>query len=334
MKNEIPYLLTESILPEEILKERVDRQDIEKCTDGFLLMRLRGTQISVKKDEIIIHGWMVNIVSSGSVIVRLPLLLKVVVDADRKIKQTAILNEFKGSQGILCSKNYLKKRVDQKLVGTDFKSFNQLIIKESNSECLHIHEILMGAIAFYDHCLQNGIKEAYESENCYFYSNEEDIVALERHKSNAFQEICTKVSFPDAVRYMKFDREFNLYLNEEQEMICSEENAVEESKKYVFRKSLVAQKEMLKNFILVYRDFGKRIGCIGNYSFTCLYPKTIIGMLTEAIALRLYSNNYIYFQKCLLNMQRKDGKPKCIGAVENFQEAAEFYQMEMSDLEV
>ena len=333
MKNQLPYLLTEDVLKEDILQKKVDRQDIEKCTEGFLLMRLRGTQISIRPDGMTIHGWMVNIVSSGSVIVRLPLLLRIETDAEKKICHVAILNEFKGSQGILCSKKYLQRHLEQKLVGTDFAVSNPVIASEVECACLHVQEIFMGAISFHEQCVRKELIDAYESETCYFYGCDDDIVMLGRNKSSAFDEVNTKIVFPDAMNRMKFDKSFKLYLEEEQKMACSYGKDFEECTETAIRKNRAVQMEMLRSFVPVFRSFGKRIDCRGDYFFTCLYPKTLIGLLTEAIALKQYSSNYVYFQKCLLDLQRKDGKPKCIGAVDNIREAAEVFRMEMSDLE-
>lgn len=336
MKNEMPYLLVESMLEEEVLCERVDHQDVEKCTDNFLMMRLRGTQISMADNGTIIYGWMVNIVSAGNTVIRLPLLLKVVLDLERKIRQVKILNEFKGSQGILCSKKFLQNRLESKLIGTDFTYANHYIESETELACIHLHEVLIGAISFYEYCLQKECKQAYESENNYCCYEENDVIVLGRKKSNLFEDVCTKIHLPNALNHMNFTNAFKLYLVEDQKMVYSQVLQSGEATQVVERtllKDSPLHIAMLRNLMLFYGFIGKRIQCKSRFLFTCFYPGTFIGLLTQAVGLRLFSNNYVYFQQCLMNLQRKENQPKCIGAIKDYQEGVECFQLSINDLE-
>lgn len=152
MKKEKLSLLVDQYLNEQDLLQKIDYQDVEKYCDQFLMMRLRGTQVRFVKRGMIIHGWMVNIVSMSKNIIRLPLMLTIVINQDNTIQKVNILNEFKGSQGVLCSKKYLQRKLDQLLVGTEFNDSNPLIKDEKELSCLHLQEILRGAISFSKYC--------------------------------------------------------------------------------------------------------------------------------------------------------------------------------------
>lgn len=334
--NEKPYLVVEGMLEEDVLCQRVDQKEIEKCSQDFLMMRLRGTQISMTEDETIIYGWMINIFYAGNNVIRLPLLLKVVLGQERKIEEVKILNDFKGSQGILCSKKYLQNRLESTLIGTDFTYSNHYIESETELACLHFHEILGAAVSFYEYCLQKEYKQAYESENNYYCYEGDTIIVLGRQKSNVFEEVNTRVDVLDAFQHMNFNNAYELYLTEDQKLvyyqILPSGEVIQVMEKTIVKDSPL-HIAMLRNFTSFYKYVGKQIQCKSRFLYTCFYPGTFIGLLTEAVGIRIYSNNYVYFQQCLTHLQRKDNQPKCLGGILDFKEGVEYYHLSMDDLE-
>lgn len=330
-----PFLLVEDIHNEEVLIDFVDNKEVEKCTEELLMMRLRGTQIEIAEKEIKIYCWVINIVVASNETIRLPLLIKLVVNDSKIIKSIEILNEFKGSQGILCSKLYLQNRLNESLVNSFFGYSNRVITSETELACLHIHEALLAGVSFLEYCCNRNLKHAFESETNYIFYCENAINMIDRHISNIFEEKRSTLVFPFILDNMKFTHSYKLKLIGTQKIIYSVinlEDEVESKEESVLLADSEIHIRLLRIFLQYLVSQGKSINCSVKFSFSCYYPVSLTGLLTQALALKLYSNNYIYFQQCLMDLQRRSDSPRCVGAINNYDEGKKFYNLSMEDL--
>jgi hypothetical protein len=66
---------------------------------------------------------------------------------------------------------------------------------------------------------------------------------------------------------------------------------------------------------------------------TNLFPMAFIGLLTQALAIYFFQNNYEYVMHAITSLQRNGNAPLCIGAVKNKEEAGiHFPDLKAADL--
>ena len=105
------------------LGEEVSFNDITEkvkslSLEGSCCMRYCGTQITTDASgKINIIAWQCNMADIQNYDVKLPTVIKMDLGADKTIKNIELMPNFKGSQGLACSRCYLDRRLRTILTG-------------------------------------------------------------------------------------------------------------------------------------------------------------------------------------------------------------------------
>ena len=70
------------------------------------------------------------------------------------------------------------------------------------------------------------------------------------------------------------------------------------------------------------------------FYFSQIWGPTFFGILSQALGLVIFNNNYAYFQHCIYGIQHDDeGKPLCIGVSDDLDVVlANFPDFDLSDI--
>ena len=81
------------------------------------------------------------------------------------------------------------------------------------------------------------------------------------------------------------------------------------------QKSIVIH--FIKGIFPIWKRIGLLLGAEKNFYFSNMYPKSFFGLFIQCLALIIYPDNYSYVQYLMKGLQRIDGKPLCIGMIED-----------------
>ena len=305
-------------------------QKIEKlCFDDALCQRAISIEIEPLGENTLIIAWQCNMASMKNADLKLPTVLRVVLDSMGTVIEAELMENFKGSQGIPCSHSYLNRILKKKLIDFSYKDEDKVIHDELMFHCRHIFELVAASITFYRYCFsrlkeKNSLFEFTKAfivsdgllvKDDYFINNEhfsieenlifsvDDIAMQADGKISSIKRIALKMN-------ALHNGESIITHSDEISDISGSDNTI---------------MSMMKLFAAPWRNLGRKIGVRRNYYFTNLVPSSLYGVLIQAIALIIFPNNYNYFQHSLAGLQRSKNKPLCVGIVLNRNELRDFY---------
>ena len=304
----------------------VNNQIQKASLDGIINGRLGG--IIYKKTDMgkELLAWQCNLANVQGVNVKLPTIIHIHV-AEGNIIKSITLNEcFKGSQGIACSWKYLNRHTRNTLLSSGFSLQNPAIADPLTLSCRHTYELVLGSCTFAEHCERRGIKDAVLSESTVTYTNGNNgmIEFADRIRLNG-KDANTKISVSNYLDAIKYDNSGAIYACDDMRIsgysffdggyrrIGTEKTVnADNSNDYTMK--------MMKAISKSWLDSGKRLGVLKNFYFSQIWPPTAFGLLSQAFALTMFKDNYVYFQHTVSGLQRIEDRPLCIGVIRTVKE--------------
>ena len=172
--------------------------------DSFEVCRIGGYRYIGRPDgSCRMIGWQCNFADVQNYDICLPTILYVETNADNQITCLRLNENFKGSQGIPCSYKYLNRRL-QDFIGLPFSQKESRISDDLGTGCRHTFEVLFGACAFREWCLQHHVKDGWLSESTASMHTEQGIIAVDRNAVNG-SETATEIRISNFKETLKYD---------------------------------------------------------------------------------------------------------------------------------
>ncbi len=303
---------------------------IEKLyLDGALCQRAISIEMAPLGDRLEIVAWQCNMAGMKTTDLKLPTVLRFLLDGQGVVLEAELMENFKGSQGLPCSQPYLNRILKSRLVGMSFAADDTVLRHETILHCRHLFELTAAAITFYRYCRSNldqkntlsdltrayptdagiQIKDDYHINDTSLTLEQQLLFSPSELSLQATGEICY-------VKHMTLNTTIHSQ-SEAPVSICNEISDVSGNTNIVM--------SMMKLFSYPWQALGRKLGVRRNYYFTNLVPSSVYGVLVQAIALMIFPDNYNYFQHALAGLQRSQDRPLCVGMALNQAELREFY---------
>ncbi len=297
--------------------------------DGALCQRAISIEMEPLEDRLEIIAWQCNMASLKTTDLKLPTVIRFLLDGQGVVLDAELMENFKGSQGIPCSQTYLNRILKSRLVGMSFAKDDTVLHHETILHCRHLFELTAAAITFYRYCRSNldqkntlsDLTRAYPTDDGIWIKDDYHIngTALTMEEQLLFSPTELSLQATGEISYVKH-MALNTTLWAQGEEVASTSNEISE----VSGTTNIVM-SMMKLFSYPWQSLGRRLGVRRNYYFTNLVPSSLYGVLVQAIALMIFPDNYNYFQHTLAGLQRSQGRPLCVGMALNQAELREFY---------
>lgn len=316
------------------INEFIDKivfSDYSCINDDIPICRYRGTFIEpIKNNKFNIVAWQRNIARIKRMDVSLPTIINITLSDTGTIEYINLEPSFKGSRGLFCSQKYLNRNLKKTLAGSKIdKNFINLI-KTENLHCFHLTEVLGSVFSYY-----NLFKNESFKNNAYFFDEEvtdsydihDDLIAVGIQRIKNFPDLKYTMVFKDIYQKTTFSQKgfLNVLENMEVDFFINDQ---------IILKNTIKPTISEISYINFFRILKKCVIEISKYLYnnktykllnTNLYPAAYIGLFVQALALKIYRNNYDYTMHVLASIQRKNGNPLCIGAINNIDEANQYF---------
>jgi hypothetical protein len=149
----------------------------------------------------------------------------------------------------------------------------------------------------------------------YWSEDEKTAYGCGLHLMKGKNPVCYQLTFPELFSRVHFDRDGNIKCNTFKSIFSINGNQVRDDE-------IILGKEGISNAKLA----KMLLGCVWSMQhalqlrsketirFSNLYPSAYLGILTQALSIRHFSNNYQYIMHALTALQRHNGIPLCVGA--------------------
>jgi hypothetical protein len=311
-----------------ILSE-INRKVEELHFDGALCQRVISIEMEPVGENTLITTWQCNMASMKTTDLKLPTVLRIVLNAAGVAIEAELMENFKGSQGIPCSQTYLNRILKSRLIGLCFLNDDTVLRNELMFHCRHIFELSAAAITFYRFCSThlNERNKLYECTKAFpepkgilvkddYHINGHHIT-VDEHLSFSASDISMQTDGKIG-RIEHFGLEAQVFYDDGPQAPLSDEIIqISGSDNTIM--------SMMKLFVEPWKSIGRKLGVRRNYYFSNLVPSSLYGVMIQAIALTLFPNNYNYFQHSLAGLQRNEERPLCVGMVLDHNELHKFY---------
>lgn len=297
---------------------------------GLACKRIIGFKVKEDIDFIEIFSWQCNLADIKGYDIKLPTVVVIKIKKhDEKIIDIELGDNFKGSQGLPCSRKFLDRKLKSELLNEDFRLNNKKLQDPILLACRHIHELVIGAVSFY---------ENYKKTQMDFY----------------FENTCAKIVdegivFSSFINYMEKEVILNTKFNFKANDISFNKNGELEKIKYMGITSTISKEgegsevpiykdnieeleeqpglsiSLMKIFSKIWRKLGYSFNLSRNFYFSNIWAPSMYGIFVQAISLFIHSGNYAYFQYAIFGLQNGSTGPKCIGIVKDYDEALKFF---------
>lgn len=327
------------------IAERVLQAHYHSRSARFACGRYRGTSISKRDGKYLIVAWQRNVARLQKMDVSLPTILTLELDRNRVIEKVSLHPAFAGSQGICCPHGYLQRMLDKRLHGMSFTPPHRNRMSTEHLHCVHLEEVLQGALSFLD---QNEIPDDYdvdELEVCEAMDEGNDVRIVGDHAYKAEMTLHWELSCPDYRPRLQFDKNGAIKSIDELafEFTCSSSGGQEaRCVKTISTGTPESVVTSLLRFTLAcWRQVAAQYQCdLTAFHNTNSRPLSLVGLIVQSFGILIFSNNYNYIQHILASLQRDRGIALCIGAVSDIEEAkrcfpdfklADFHNLEVQE---
>jgi hypothetical protein len=311
---------------QKVLSSTFTAIDLDKPT-----LRFRGTVVDAREGSgnLVITGWQRNVARLRKLDVSLPTIIRMTLDANRVIRKIELDGSFKGSKGLMCCFPYLDRNMKSLLSDTSFDTGFIRRVKQENTHCAHIFEVLSGMYTYYKILETDGFADlagrgyAYEEEVIDSFIDDGTLHSVGRHSMTEKPTIDYALDLEQIIQAVRFTKQGML----ESAKGINATFAID-------RKQVIADTVSVNNVSAKERDLAVfLLKCVGAMkSVICpalgtkmlntnLHPRAYLGMLVQSISIRLFNNNFNYIMHALTSLQRSVEAPLCVGAIENQEEA-------------
>jgi hypothetical protein len=322
-----PNLLINDYETIDNIVERINAARVYPLDKVMPTCRFRGTVVKKLNNGIVqITGWQRNFARLRKMDVSLPTIITILLGYDSKqnsfiVNEIELDNSFKGSKGILCSATYLDRNVKKQLIGQTFDKKLLKKVKLNSMHCFHLVEVITGMISYVSAVREEIIcadKEShiFEEEVTDYWSEDEDTAyGCGLHIVKGKEPVSYQLTFPELFSRVRFGRDGDINCNalESQFTINGEQIRNDEISLGKEGISNVKLAKMLLGCVWSVQH-ALQLGLKEPMRCSNLYPSAYLGILTQALSIRHFSNNYHYIMHALTALQRQNGMPLCVGA--------------------
>lgn len=321
-------LIGEELTDAKVLINHVKNNLFTSLDKTVPVCRFRGTYINKSKEGYEIVGWQRNVSRLQKMDVSLPTIISINLDENFIVKKIELDRSFAGSKGLLCNQRYLNENINEKLIGMKIDSdfFNNIQVEKLH--CFHITEVMGGVISCLQIMNERNLDYVFEEEVLDGISDGNDLYIAGLQKFSFLdQTVNYTIKFTNALKCVKFSGNGTIACNESFDAIFYSDGK-EIIKEAFFGKDEKRLCLKIKSFSLTAVNNIKQLFTSdkGN-SFMCsnIFPQAFIGLFVQLISMKLYDNNYNYVLHCLNAIQRYGGVPRCIGAIDSYEDAAKHF---------
>jgi hypothetical protein len=328
--------LIDNGLPLEKIKSRVIKAPYPAFGKTFTTARFRGIKIVKVAAGYEIVTWQRNIARMQKMDVSLPTIITLALDDELTIRSLTLDQSFAGSQGISCCHKYLQKMMRQSLEGKKFVSANKQLIAVERLHCVHTHEVLLGALSLLENFRERNLPEYGEVETGQAVPDGQDLKIID------YQQYCDGLAIHWEIVLYDYQKKIHFGIDGAVEKISdltlSFSVSLNNVKADFFTDRIDAEDKTvivpLARFALkCWKSLREKIGVKRGLYNNNILPVSIVGLLIQSVGIVAFSDNYNYIQHILAALQRKEGKPLCVGIAKDLTEIHDcFPQFEMEDL--
>ncbi len=330
IENRQPILLLNEVIDDQdlLIKEVLNRPFASLDTD-IPVARFRGTMIKKTGNGVKITGWQRNVSRLQKMDVSLPTIISVDLDENYTVRNINLHESFQGSKGLLCNQAYLNKNLVHKLINKDISQESFFVnVQVSHLHCFHITEVLGGIITGIEIMKEKSLDFLFEEEITDSWVESADFHAIGAQKFNFNPDTCYyQLVFKEAQNKFKFNRNGGVFSNDPVDYLFYLNNELK------FKDSMAGSTDKrmclaIKVLCIKAVNEIKKVSVpffSGNYLSSNLYFQAFIGLLFQAISMKIYYNNLNYVLHTLNSIQRYDNIPQCVGAVDNQEEASKHF---------
>lgn len=288
--------------------------------------RLRGTFVTPTEDGgLELLGWQRNIVRVQKMDVRLPTVIRLRLDGDGRVVSAGLDPSFAGSRGVLCYQPYVTRRLHAALMGKDFGHDAAREVDFADLPCFHVAEVVSDLVGALGVMRAKGMTGFFEQEATDAVQEGDCLVMHSSQEIRGVGRLTHRMAIDGAYSRIRFDENGEIYACKpltvrtycEDDLVNVHEVGGDTP---TFHRSIIRATRVLQ------RTLAQRFGTNGA-PLMCsnLSPRACIGGFVQAIAGKLYANNYTYILHCLSGLQRHEGSPRCVGGVLSQEEADTYF---------
>lgn len=294
---------------------------------GVACKRIIGFKINEDVYFSKIFCWQCNLADIKGYDIKLPTVITIKINKiDEKIIDIELADNFKGSQGLPCSRRFLNRNLKKELLNEDFKLSNKKLQDPIILACRHIHELVIGAVSFYENYKKT--QKDFYVENTYAKITDEGIIFYS-FLNYMEKELILNTKFNFKANDISFNKNGELEKIRFMGIVSSieEDGEVSDYKENI--EELEGQSELsislMKIFSKIWKKLGSRFSLSKNFYFSNIWAPSMYGIFVQAVSLFIYSGNYAYFQHAIFGLQNGSTGPKCIGIVKDCDEAFKIF---------
>jgi hypothetical protein len=334
MTNEI--FLIANHLPLEKIKSQVSNAPYAAFGKTFTTTRFRGIKIVKNAVGYEIVTWQRNIARMQKMDASLPTIITLSLDDQLTVKGLTLDESFAGSQGISCCHKYLQKIMRQTLEGQKFSYANRQIVAVERLHCLHTYEVLIGALTLLEIFKERNWQEYDEVESGQAVHEGNDLKILDYQQYSDGLLINWEIMLYDYQKKIQFG--IDGAVKKISNLALSFSVSVNNGKASLLYDRIDAEGKTvmvpLTRFALkCWKSLNDKIGLKRGLYNNNILPVSIVGLIVQSVGIVDFSDNYNYIQHLLAALQRREGKPLCIGIAKDLAEMRDcFPQFEREDL--
>lgn len=226
-----------------------------------------------------------------------------------------------------CARLFLNRKLKEVLIGEKLSIENKKIQDPLILCCRHTHELVVGAISFYENYMKTGAKLYNEST---FAKIDDDGIDLFDVTNLNDKKLRYNVRFDFKKNDICMNEDGEIY---ELSNIKVTSHMLENGERILLREDFIENAKgageialiLMKVFSKLWKHAGKSFDVKRNFYFSNLWPPSIYGVFIQSIALAIHGGNYAYFQHALSGLQKGCGSPKCVGIVSDIDEALKYF---------
>ncbi|PID59162.1 hypothetical protein CSB45_01815 [candidate division KSB3 bacterium] len=316
--------------PLDKIADRVTKSRYRALGKTFCSSRFRGTSIAKHEGAYQIIAWQRNVARLQKMDVSLPTIVSLNLDQQRIIQDIALDPSFAGSQGLSCSQSYLQRMLTKHLEGRPFTLAHIDIMSIKFLHCLHLQEVLQGALAFLEQHETSVCYNVDEIETGEAIDEGSDIRIVDVYEDSNGTSLSWELTLLDYKDRLCFGKNGEIRRIDHLDIVFSSSSSKGEDIHLQTTIHGDTPERIIAALLRFTLKCWKGLACQiqtkqKTFYNTNAFPISLIGLIVQSLGIVIFSNNYNYFQHILAALQREQGIPLCIGIVEHIEEAQTYF---------